>query len=112
MMHLSNVGCAIQPDIFTIHFDLDLWGPEDPNIFYPERHAVKRHPMAWMPFGVGPRNCIGMRFALMELKMCLIELLRNYRIESTSKTEGEFQLKERLVIQPQSMWVRLRRREN
>ena len=31
-----------------------------------------------MPFGLGPRNCLAMRFALMEVKICLAELVMNY----------------------------------
>ncbi|CAF4703224.1 unnamed protein product [Rotaria socialis] len=33
----------IQPDVFSIHYDPDLWGSEDPNLFIPERHLVKSH---------------------------------------------------------------------
>ncbi|CAF0884146.1 unnamed protein product [Rotaria sp. Silwood1] len=97
----------IQPDIFSIHYNPDLWGPEDPNLFIPERHAVKRHPVAWMPFGVGPRNCVGMRFALMELKMCIIQLLRQYRILPGDKIEEGFKRQEKLVIQPDAIFVKL-----
>ncbi len=112
IIHLSFAfsGSAIQPDVFTIHYNPDLWGPEDPNLFIPERHAVKRHPVAWMPFGVGPRNCVGMRFAFAELKMCLIRLLRQYRILPGDKIEEGFQRTERLVIQPDAIFVKLEKR--
>ena len=52
-------GTSIAVDIFALHFDIDLWGPVDPHVFYPERFATKRHSMAWIPFGAGPRNCVG-----------------------------------------------------
>ncbi|CAF1539394.1 unnamed protein product [Rotaria sp. Silwood1] len=108
--HIIEKDSIIQPDVFTIHYNPDLWGPEDPNMFYPERHLVKRHPIAWMPFGVGPRNCVGMRFALMELKLCLIQLLRQYRILPDDKTEVGFKQEERLIIQPNAILVKLEKR--
>ncbi|CAF3403278.1 unnamed protein product [Rotaria sp. Silwood2] len=110
--HKIEKGSIIQPDVFSIHYNPDLWGPEDPNLFIPERHEIKRHPVAWMPFGVGPRNCIGMRFALMELKICLIQLLRQYRILPGDKIEEGFQRQERIVIQSDAIFVKLEKRSS
>jgi len=106
-------GTRIAADMYTLHYDPDLWGPVDPQIFYPERFETKRHPMAWIPFGAGPRNCVGMRFALMELKMALVRLLKTYSIVSCGeKTDQCFtNLKENFVIAPREVYVRLQRRE-
>jgi cytochrome P450 len=108
--HQIEKGSVIQPDVFTVHFDANLWGPEDPNLFYPERHSTKRHPAAFMPFGIGPRNCVGMRFALMELKMCLVQLMRQYIILPGDKIEQGFQFDETLVIRPNGMYIKLEKR--
>ena len=40
-----------------------------------------------MPFGQGPRNCIGKRLALLEVKATIVTLLQNYRIHKTDKLE-------------------------
>ncbi|CAF4161225.1 unnamed protein product [Rotaria sordida] len=108
--HIIEKGCIIQPDIFSIHYNSDLWGPEDPNLFLPERHQIKRHSIAWMSFGVGPRNCVGMKFALMEIKICLIQLLRQYRILPGNKLEQEFKCKEKFIIQPNAIFIKLEKR--
>jgi len=108
--HTIEKGCVIQPDVLSVHYNADLWGPVDPNVFYPERHAVKRHPAAWMPFGIGPRHCVGIRFALMELKMSLIRLLNEYRVVPGEQIEKGFQRQERLVIQPNAIYVKLEKR--
>ncbi|XP_055696959.1 probable cytochrome P450 9f2 [Phlebotomus papatasi] len=63
----------------------------DPEKFDPERfndeNKSKIDPNTYIPFGLGPRNCIGSRFALMETKSILFHLLLNFSIEVTSKTQ-------------------------
>ncbi|CAF3407167.1 unnamed protein product [Rotaria sp. Silwood1] len=71
--YVIEKGSAIQPDVLSLHYDPDLWGSDDPNLFVPERHLTRRHPMAYMPFGQGPCNCVGMRFAPMELKLADVQ---------------------------------------
>ena len=116
--HIKDIGAVpagilITVDMYSLHYNADLWGPVDPHEFYPERFATKRHPMAWIPFGVGPRNCVGMRFSLVEMKMLLIRLLKTYTlVECGDRTRQPFQnLEEILVIAPREVIVKLRRRD-
>ncbi|XP_078674333.1 cytochrome P450 3A8-like isoform X1 [Branchiostoma floridae x Branchiostoma belcheri] len=75
--------------ILGIHYDPERW-PE-PNKFIPERFTKeereKRDPYDWQPFGAGPRNCIGMRLAMMELKVGLARVLMKYRIVTGPDTD-------------------------
>jgi len=41
---------------------------------FSKENKAKRHPYTFLPFGQGPRNCIGMRFALLEAKIALIQV--------------------------------------
>ena len=54
--------------------------------FTPEE-KTNRHPCAFLPFGAGPRVCIGSRFALLEEKMALIEILSKYKFELAPETK-------------------------
>ena len=80
-------------------------------MFVPERHAVRRHPMALMAFGQGPRNCIGMRFALMELKLCLIHILERYTIVPGESMEEKYRFHETLfIVHPDQVNVKICKR--
>ena len=81
-------GMMIAILIQTIHMDPEAWPePEkfDPERFSPE-HKAERDPSLWQPFGLGPRQCVAMRLALMEMKMALVHLLQNFTIKTCKKT--------------------------
>ncbi|XP_053982814.1 uncharacterized protein LOC128878552 [Hylaeus volcanicus] len=74
--------------LFAIHRDPKIY--PNPDAFMPERFdddaASARHPMNYLPFGDGPRNCIGARFAVFQSKVGLIKILRNHRVDVCEKT--------------------------
>ncbi|KAL9230104.1 hypothetical protein vseg_005494 [Gypsophila vaccaria] len=73
-------GLSIWIPVLAIHHDPELWG-NDVNEFNPERFASKSFVSSrFMPFGGGPRNCIGQSFALMEAKIILAMLVSKFRI--------------------------------
>ncbi|CAF1054545.1 unnamed protein product, partial [Brachionus calyciflorus] len=98
-------GLVVSVDVLNLHFDADLWGPVDPNEFYPLRHEVKRNPLAYMAFGNGPRYCLGMKFALIEIKIALCKLLFNFELLPTKDFNGQLELIEIIVRRPKSVNV-------
>ncbi|VDI44932.1 Hypothetical predicted protein [Mytilus galloprovincialis] len=78
-------GVEVTVPIYAMHYDPELW-PE-PEKFYPERFSAvnkeKRNPYSYMPFGHGPRNCIGMRLANLETKMTMVRILQHFRLKPT-----------------------------
>nr|ATW72305.1 cytochrome p450 CYP3045C14 [Brachionus calyciflorus] len=103
--HIKNIkiplDLPIAIDVMVIHFDSELWGPVDPNIFYPKRHEIKRNPLAFLTFGIGPRNCIGMKFALKELKIALVNLILNFEFYPGDKGDiKDLKISESPIRQP------------
>ncbi|XP_077285428.1 putative cytochrome P450 6a14 [Arctopsyche grandis] len=82
-------GTNIAIPVIALHYDPKYF--PDPEKYDPERFTAEakkeRHPMVYLPFGEGPRNCVGLRFGKMQSKIGLIFMLRNYKFEPTEKTK-------------------------
>ncbi|KAI7815580.1 cytochrome p450 [Rhyzopertha dominica] len=87
--HKVKKGTLVIIPSYGIHQDPEYY--HNPEIFDPERfmweNRKKIPQMAYLPFGVGPRNCIGLRFGRMQTKVALCSLLKNYRFTVNEKTE-------------------------
>ncbi len=62
---------------------MEEWWPDpfrwDPERFTPARAEDERHTHSWVPFGGGPHLCIGLRFAEVQVKAIMHQMLRRYR---------------------------------
>ncbi|KAM7342310.1 cytochrome P450 6g1-like [Cochliomyia hominivorax] len=83
--------------VFGLHYDPKYW--PDPLKFDPERfNAVNKkllRPCTYLPFGDGPRNCIGARLGLLQVQVGLVYFLKNFSVEICSETNinSEFEPK-------------------
>lgn len=115
---LGNVeveaGTMIQVDTWSLHVDPKIWGP-DAHEFKPERWLLAETDQifqkgGYIPFGLGPRQCIGMRLAYMEEKLLMSHILRKYTFETGKKADVPLKLHGRATTQPESVWMHLKTR--
>ena len=79
-------GVSVALLIYGMHHNPSVF-PE-PETFKPERFSPEnskgRHPFAFIPFSAGPRNCIGQKYALLEIKIVMANLLRRFQFSVTA----------------------------
>nr|QST15021.1 CYP4AP8 protein [Diaphanosoma celebensis] len=80
-------GCDLLLLIYALHRNPEIF--PDPEVFKPERFSPEqssgRQPFAYIPFSAGPRDCIGKKFAILELKVVLSTLLRKFEFKLSPK---------------------------
>ncbi|XP_075828826.1 cytochrome P450 3A11-like [Microtus pennsylvanicus] len=96
-------GSVVNVPVYALHHDPQYW-PE-PAEFRPERFSKENkgriNPYVYMPFGYGPRNCIGMRFALMNMKLALTKVLQNFSFQPSKETQIPLKLSQKPMLQPE-----------
>lgn len=74
--------------ILSMQYDEGIY--DAPKEFRPERFLEERsmatvNPFSYVPFSAGPRNCVGQKFAMYELKSIVSKILRNFEIGVTKQ---------------------------
>uniref|UniRef100_A0A8C6DN12 Cytochrome P450 3A n=1 Tax=Moschus moschiferus TaxID=68415 RepID=A0A8C6DN12_MOSMO len=96
-------GTAAIVPISVLHKDPEFW-PE-PEEFRPERFSKKNkdsiNPYVYLPFGIGPRSCIGMRFAIMNMKLAVVRILQNFSFKPCKETQIPLKLTSQGILRPE-----------
>ena len=110
-------GTFVRFPTYTIHHNPKYF--PDPEEFRVERFFLENRdkiiPGSYIPFGIGPRNCIGMRFALMELKLVLAKLVLKYKFvltEDILQKEPKFAMSGPLLVFKNKLMLKIGSRTN
>ncbi|KAJ8968107.1 hypothetical protein NQ314_002462, partial [Rhamnusium bicolor] len=93
-------GLSVLIPCYGLHRDPEYF--PDPELFDPNRFNEENKSKIWdytyMPFGDGPRNCIGMRFAMIQAKIALSLTLRNFKFCLSKKTKLPLKMETKGII--------------
>ena len=97
-------GMDVIVPIYALHHDPEAW--LDPEVYDPERFRGPakdtRHPFQFLPFGAGPRNCIGMKYVMMEMKVALVRILRKFKFVRSPETQVPLVLSSAVTLAPRN----------
>ncbi|XP_065500652.1 cytochrome P450 3A21-like [Caloenas nicobarica] len=96
-------GTIVMIPAYILQHDPEYW--PNPEEFRPERFSKENKdaidPYTYLPFGAGPRNCIGMRFALLTLKVAIIALLQHFTFQTCKETQIPLKLNSKGFLKPE-----------
>ncbi|NXD40920.1 CP3A9 protein, partial [Copsychus sechellarum] len=96
-------GVVVTIPPYVLHSDPEYW--PNPDEFRPERFSKENKdsidPYTYLPFGAGPRNCIGMRFALLTVKVAIASLLQHFTFQTCKETQIPIKLSSVGLLTPE-----------
>ncbi|XP_029646589.1 cytochrome P450 3A24 [Octopus sinensis] len=103
----------IDISIYSLQHDPEYW-PE-PHKFIPERFAPeakdKLNPYTFLPFGIGPRMCIGIKMARLEFKLAIATIIRKYKFVKSPKTEVPLKTSGQIFLYAKNgIWLKAEKR--
>lgn len=109
-------GIDILISILGLHMDKKYY--EEPERYNPDRFSNKKmseFSQPYYPFGDGPRNCIGMRLGILQIKIALISMLRKFKydiFDHNQSKELKFDPKHFLIVPIDGICLKLSQRTN
>jgi len=113
---LLKKGMNVWFPAYGLHRDPKYF--EKPDEFYPERFLDENkkdiNPYVYIPFGIGPRMCIGNRFALLQTKVVLFHLLARCELKMCTKTTYPMRLSKTsiTILADGGFWLKIQARNN
>uniref|UniRef100_A0A8C8Z1Y9 Thromboxane-A synthase n=1 Tax=Prolemur simus TaxID=1328070 RepID=A0A8C8Z1Y9_PROSS len=97
-------GTVLEMAVGALHHDPEHW--PSPEIFNPERFTSEarqqRKPFTYLPFGAGPRSCLGVRLGLLEVKLTLLHILCKFRFQACAETQVPLLLESKSALGPKN----------
>lgn len=98
--------------VYAVHHDPEIY--PDPLKFMPERfdpeEVQKRPSCTFLPFGDGPRNCVGLRFGMLQARVGLVSLIKSFEFSPSAKTSIPIKFSSKhLVLSPvDGLWLNVK----
>ncbi|XP_030877801.1 cytochrome P450 3A12 [Leptonychotes weddellii] len=93
---------ATHPDVQQkLQEEIDATFPNKVSARFSKKNKDNINPYTHLPFGTGPRNCLGMRFAIMNMKLALVRVLQNFSFKPCKETQIPLKLSTQGLIQPE-----------
>ncbi|XP_077527798.1 cytochrome P450 3A43-like [Haemaphysalis longicornis] len=109
--YLIKKGISVLIPVYQLHHDPLWW--VDPETFDPDRFSPKNkhliNSVAYQPFGLGPRMCLGYRLALLELASVTTQVLRHFRITlgPSQRPDLELHTYSLQAVPKYDVWIKL-----